>query len=119
MSQDIRSVLHSAYTFVRSIEENKSIASLTLDHLIQAQIDSLQKGSTTTINDGQGQSVGSRPSRFDQLDALLTSVNNAIQVINQAGDDPAKLDALGIFEADSTTVSQNDQSSQSTDATSI
>lgn len=117
MSQDIRIVLHSAYTFVRSIEENKSIAALTLDAMIQKQINALKQGTTTDIVDGQGNSVGARPSRYDQLDDLLNQVNAAVQAISQAGSDPSKLEALGIFEGDQPTVANSSQSTQSSSAT--
>jgi hypothetical protein len=110
MSQDIRSVLADAFTFVRSVESNKALAALTLDHLIQDYIDSIKQGSTTAIIDGQGNSVGSRISRFDQLSNLLTDMQNAVQSIQQAGDDPAKLQALGLFQSDFATVADTDPS---------
>lgn len=113
MSQDIRSTLADGFTLVRSIESNKALAALTLDHLIQNYIDSIKQGVTTTILDGQGQSVGSRVSRYDQLSDLLTNMQNAVQAIKNAGDDPGKLGALGLFQSDFATVDDTDPSSTS------
>lgn len=113
MSQDIRSTLADGFTFVRSIASNQSLAGLTLDHLLQDYIDSIKKGATTTIIDGQGQSVGSRASRYDQLSDLLTNMQNAVQAMQNAGDDPAKLEALGLFQTDFATVADTDPSSNS------
>lgn len=110
MSQDIRSVLADAFTFVRSEESNQAISALTLDHLIQDFINSIKQSATTTIIDGQGNSVGSRISKFDQLTALLNNMQNAVQSIQQAGDDPAKLAALGLFQSDFDTVADTDPS---------
>jgi len=110
MSQDIRSILYAGYSFVRSIEENKAIASITMDHLIQDYITSIKQGEVRDITDAQGNTVNQRTSRYDQLSDLLTSFNNAIQAIQDAGDDPGKLAALGIFGVDSQTVSNSDQS---------
>lgn len=111
MSQDIHTILHSGYSFVRSIESNKAIAATTLDHIIQDYITSIKQGETRDIVDGAGTSIGQRTSRYDQLDDLLTSFNNAIQAIQNAGDDPEKLQALGIFEVDAPTADDSGQSS--------
>lgn len=100
---DLRTVLHSAYTFVRSIEVNKATASLTLDHLIQAQIDRIKKGSTRAILDSQGASVGNRTAYLDDLDSLEKDLGDVIQAVNDAGTDSAKLAALGIDSIDGET----------------
>jgi hypothetical protein len=99
-TNSIRQILHSAYSFIRSVESNKAIASLTLDHLIQEQIDSLKKGETRSIVDGKGESVGNRVSRWDRLDALEKDIENAVKAIKDAGGDVDKLKAIGIYEAD-------------------
>ena len=98
-----RKVLHQAYTAVRSFENSKSISTLTLDHMIQAQINRLKKGVTTSIVDAQGASIGDRPSRWDQLDTLENDINSMVDALEKAGDDRAKLSALGIDEKDTTT----------------
>lgn len=98
--QTLRNVLHSAYTFVRSVEVNKASSALTLDHLLQEQIDSYKQGSTTAILDAQGNNIGNRTSKLDNLDTLQQQVDSVVQSIKKAGTDPSKLDALGVFEND-------------------
>jgi hypothetical protein len=110
MSQDIRTVLHSAFSFVRGTEVNKATAALTLDHLIQEQIKTLKRGETISVLDGQGSTIDHRPSRWDQLDALEHDLDQAVAAIQAAGDDQAKLAALGIFEADQPSKSDDDTS---------
>lgn len=101
---DLRQTLHSAFTFVRSIETNKATASLTMDHLVQEQINSLKKGETRSISDARGENLGNRLSRWDQLDALEKRIAQAVQAIKAAGNDPDKLASLGIDEAGKTVV---------------
>ena len=100
---DLHSVLHSAYTFVRSMETNSSIAALTLDHLLQDHINALKKGSTTVMSDATGTGIGSRKSRWDQLDELQSQFNSVISSLQNAGNDPEKLQALGVYEVDQET----------------
>lgn len=100
---DLRGVLHSAYTFVRSIEVNKATASLTLDHLIQAQITRLKSGSTSSILDSKGDSLGNRVSYLDELDTLEKSLADAVKAVQDAGNDSEKLAALGIESTDKET----------------
>ncbi len=97
----LRKVLHSAYTFVRGVEVNKAIASLTLDHLIQEQIDSYKQSSERTIIDARGENVGSRISKLDSLDELEQELDSVVKSIQKAGTDAEKLREIGIFEADS------------------
>lgn len=102
MSADktLRKVLHSAYTFVRSVEVNRATASLTLDHLIQEQINTYKQASQRSIIDAKGQDVGSRSSKLDDLDTLEQEVASVVDSVQQAGSDAAKLRAIGIFEID-------------------
>lgn len=95
---DLRTTIHSAYSFIRSVESNKAAASLTLDHLIQDHIKRLKKGETTSVIDSRGESVGARTSRWDQLDALEQELNKVVEAMKSAGDDPEKLQALGLTE---------------------
>jgi DNA-binding transcriptional regulator YhcF (GntR family) len=94
---DLRRVLHSAYTFVRSIEVNKATASITLDHLLQEQIFRLKKGQTRAIIDAKGDNIGNRISYLDELDTLEKEIADVIKAVQAAGTDPEKLQALGIF----------------------
>lgn len=99
--QTLRKVLHSAYTFVRSVEVNKASSALTLDHLIKEQIDTIKKSSTRAILDAKGQSIGKRTAKLDDLDTLQQQVEAVVKAVKAAGKDASKLRALGIFEVGS------------------
>jgi len=96
----LRTTLHSAFSFVRSVESNKALSSVTLDHLIREQIAFLKKDSSRDIVDGQGESIGGRPSRWDRIDWLERVLTLAIQTIEDAGNDSEKLKSVGIYEVD-------------------
>ena len=100
MSQDTRRILHSAYSFVRSIESNKAAAALTLDHLIGEQITLLKKGETREVLDAKGESLGKRTSRFDVLETLEKDMTSLVKAIKDAGDDQAKLAKLCLSDQD-------------------
>ena len=93
---DVLETLHSAYSFIRGVEANKAVGALTLDHLIQAQIDMLQAGSARPIQDSTGQGSDVRISKWDRLDALDTSMKQVISDIQDAGDNEDSLAALGL-----------------------
>lgn len=97
--KDIQRVLHSAYAFIRGVEANKSTSSLTLDHLLSEQIQRLKQGETTVILDSAGQDTGSRPSRWDAIDAMVKEVDQVVDATIQAGDDEDRLTSLGLQEA--------------------
>jgi hypothetical protein len=94
----IPQILHSAYSFIRGVESNKAAGSLTLDHLLQDQIDRLKQGSVRTIVDSRGNTVDQRISLWDRLDALQQDVEKAVDAVKQAGDDADRLAALGLRE---------------------
>lgn len=94
---DLRKTLSSAYTFIRSVELNKATSSLTLDHIIQDQIKRLKKTTSRSILDAKGDSVGNRISYLDSLDALEKDLEDSIKAVQDAGSDPEKLKAIGIF----------------------
>lgn len=85
---DLRRSLHSAYSFVRGVEQNRATASLTLNHLLQAQIQRI-KG---------GENAGRRPSKLQELEKLEQDMEKVVKAVQDAGDDPDKLEALGVVE---------------------
>jgi hypothetical protein len=97
MSGNLRQILHSAYTYVRSQEANKATAAITLDHLIQERIKSLKTKEVIQILNAKGQSVGNRTSRYDQLTDLQKSIDDVVSAIQAAGNDPVKLEQLGLL----------------------
>jgi DNA-binding transcriptional regulator YhcF (GntR family) len=102
---DLRKILHSAYTFIRSQEINKATASLTLDHLIQEQITRLKKGETRAVLDAKGESMGNRISYLDTLDSLEKELSDVIKAVQNAGNDQDKLAELGLEVLDKETES--------------
>lgn len=95
---NFRQILHSGYTLIRSIETNKAISSLTLDHLIQGHIDSLKADSvraSQNVSDS-GKSLGNRISKWDRVDEIEKLFTKAVEALKDAGDNDAKLAALGI-----------------------
>jgi len=109
--QTVRKVLHSAYTFVRSVESNKAASALTLDHLIQEQIDAYQQSGKTAILDAAGNNIGNRLSKLDQLDTLSQQIDAVVKSISDAGKDPQKLNELGVFEEGTNSPDGTDDSS--------
>jgi hypothetical protein len=71
-------ILHSAYSFVRSREMNKAVASLTLDHLIQEHIESIQGGDTRAMVDSKGQRNNLRPTKLQELDKLENDITDFV-----------------------------------------
>lgn len=98
-SLDLHRVLHSAYSFVRGMATNSSIASLTLDHLLEEHIRALKMGEKRVMSDAGGTGFDSRPSRWDQIDEVEQKFLEVIGAIEKAGNDPDKLRSLGIYEA--------------------
>ena len=110
---DLRTVLHSAYTFIRSVEVNKATAALTLDHMIQDQINRLQSQTNRAILGSKGENLGDRISYIDTLDALQKQMQDIVTAIQNAGNDPDKLTQLGLDPDDQTTLSSGSSSSSS------
>ena len=96
--ENFRQILHSGYTLIRSIESNKAVSALTMDHLIQGHIDSLKQDSTRSsqLVDDSGKSLGNRISRWDQIDEIEKLFSQAVQAMKDAGDNAEKLAELGI-----------------------
>lgn len=96
MKTSIQEILHAAYSFVRSTELNKSISSITLDHLIQDHIEAIQGGESRGLLDATGKRTNLRPTKLDRLDRLEQDIDSVVKAVEEAGDDPQKLTALGL-----------------------
>jgi hypothetical protein len=95
----LRLILHSAYSYVRSTEMNSIQGMLTLDHLIDYQIQMLKPDSGRNIYDAKGYMVQQRISRWDRLQQLVDDMDDVVNAVARAGTDPVKLREIGIYEA--------------------
>jgi hypothetical protein len=97
MASDIRASLHSVYALIRGVESNKSIAAITLDHLIEEQIQSIEGGSSRYLLNAAGDITNDlRPSKLDELTRIQESIDQLVAAIEKAGDDPEILATLGL-----------------------
>lgn len=92
----IEELLGAAYSYIRGVEANKAISALTLDHLIQQQIDAIKGGDSRALLDSTGSSVGTRASKLDVLTSIQKSIDQLVQAVSAAGNDPTKLSDLGL-----------------------
>jgi hypothetical protein len=98
-NRDRRAVLHSAFTFVRSVEANRATAAITLDHVIEQQVKRMKRFEKRTIVDSSGKSYGDRVSYYDRLTLLAADLNDVISEIEKAKTEE-ELVGIGIFEAE-------------------
>lgn len=73
----VRRVIADTYTFVRSQEYNRTIASYTFDHYIQFAMQEI-KGKGREIRDAAGQTLNIRPTKLEALDTLQTSFKSVL-----------------------------------------
>jgi hypothetical protein len=98
MADSIEAMLHSAYSFVRAREANRAISPLTLDHMIQEQIDAIQGGdSRYLLSEGTQEVIGWRVPKLDALTQIEKDMDQLVAAVEAAGDDQAKLEDLGII----------------------
>lgn len=96
---NLRQLLHSAFTFVRSYEANQSIAALTLDQLLDEQIRFLKPRTTRAVVDATGNVVATRLSHYDRLQGLKDGMQAVVDAVEKAKQDAEVLQDLGIYEA--------------------
>jgi hypothetical protein len=97
---NLRQLLHSAFVYVRSYEANQSTAAITLDQLLDEQIQFLKPAAKRTIVDASGKDVGSRISRYDRLTGLKDGMKAVVDAVKAAKQDEEVLKNLGIYEVD-------------------
>jgi hypothetical protein len=76
----VRNVVADVYTFVRSAEINRTIASFTFDHYIDEAKRKL-KGTGTAIRDAAGRSIGMRPTKLESLESLENEFQGSLKLI--------------------------------------
>ena len=73
----VRKVIADTYTFVRSQEYNRTIASFTFDHYIEFEKQAI-KGTGRQIRSASGQILGTRPTKLEALTSLQNSFNSVL-----------------------------------------
>jgi len=74
----VRKVIADTYTFVRSQEYNRTIASFTFDHYIEFEKQAI-KGTGRQIRNASGQVLGTRPTKLEALINLQDSFKAVLQ----------------------------------------
>lgn len=92
-AEEVRRAISNVYTFVRSQETNKTIASYTFDHYIQEAKDRIKGGVGVDVNgitqvgrairDAAGQAFDVRPPKLEALAALEASFNKQFDKAKQ------------------------------------
>ena len=75
----VRIAIADAYTFVRSQEINRTIASFTFDHYIDEAKRQI-KGEGRQLRNAAGEVGGVRPTKLEALEALETDFNASLEI---------------------------------------
>jgi len=79
-SDKVRAIVAATYTFVRSAEINRTIASFTLDHYIDEAKRAI-KSEGRAVRNAAGESFDLRPSKLDALLSLEKQFTDSFAVI--------------------------------------
>lgn len=82
-NDEVRSTLSDAYTFVRSREINKTIASFTFDHYIDEAKRAIKEDRILRTASNASEGVGTRPGKLNALAKLETDFTNALSKIRE------------------------------------
>jgi hypothetical protein len=91
-------ILANTMSFVRSQEANQALGAITLDTALQQQIAQLQSTQSQSVS-SPSTATPTPPTQLDTLLQLQQQFDSAVQAISNAGNDPAKLAALGLTPA--------------------
>lgn len=83
---EMRSILADTYTFVRSRELNKTIASFTFDHYIDEAKRAIKDERTLRSASNPSEGVGRRPSQLTALQKLEQDFNNMAAKIREVAE---------------------------------
>lgn len=97
MAASAEELIYGAIASVRGAEKNRAMAALTLDHLLYEQIQRIEGGDPNFITSVESRPVSQRTPKLEQLDAIKRSIDDLVSAVEQAGDDPAALHALGLL----------------------
>lgn len=80
---EMRSVLADTYTFVRSAELNKTIASFTFDHYIDEAKRRIKNDRVLRSASNPAEGVGKRPAKLSALEKLEQDFNSAFSKMRE------------------------------------
>ena len=86
-NDELRATLADVYSFVRSREVNRQVASYTLDHYITEEMQRI-KGPGRELRDAAGldAGLGSRPTQLEALKKLQDAFNNNLSSLRSMAD---------------------------------
>jgi hypothetical protein len=76
-SDELRKTIGNVYTFVRSREINKTIASFTFDHYLEEAKRKIKEPRILRSASDPGKGVGTRPGQLESLEALEELFNKS------------------------------------------
>jgi hypothetical protein len=97
MPSSAEELIHSAYAYVRGVEKNKALAALTLDHLLNEHIIAIEGGDPDYVMSIQGEASAMRLPKLKRIELVQKSIDDLVTAVEAAGDDAAKLVALGLL----------------------
>jgi hypothetical protein len=97
MSSSAEESIHAAYSYVRGVEKNRALAALTLDHLLNEHILSIEGGDPEYIMSVQGEAASLRIPKLKRIQEVQKHIDNLVAAVEDAGDDAAKLTKLGLL----------------------
>jgi hypothetical protein len=99
MAGNVNEMLYAAYSAIRGREQCRSMAPITLDHLLKDHIESIKGGDSRTVilaASGTRDQGNNRVSKLDALDAVKQNVDQVVKAFDKAGNDLTKLRMLGL-----------------------
>ena len=99
MAGDVNEMMYAAYAAIRGREQSRSMAPITLDHLLKAQIEAIKGGDSRGVllaATGTRDQGNNRVTKLDALDAIQKNVDQVVKAFDKAGSDKTKLRALGL-----------------------
>lgn len=85
-ANEMRAILADTYTFVRSRELNKTIASFTFDHYIDEAKRAIKEERILRSASSPSDGVGKRPSQLSALEKLEQDFNNMAAKIKEVAE---------------------------------
>lgn len=99
MAGNVNEMLYAAYAAIRGREQSRSMAPITIDHLLKDQIEAIKGGDSRLVvlaSSGSRDKGNNRVTKLDALDTLQRNVDQVVKAFDKAGSDKTKLADLGL-----------------------